>query len=37
MTTIAARHAGRLELSFRVNATSALAAVGGSTRTCDLH
>ncbi len=35
MTTIAARHAGRLELSFRVNATSALAAVGGSTRVCD--
>jgi hypothetical protein len=37
MTTIAARHAGRLELSFRINATSALAAVGGSSRTCDMH
>jgi hypothetical protein len=37
MTTVAARHAGRLELSFRINATSALAAVGGSSRTCDLH
>jgi hypothetical protein len=37
MTTIAARQAGRLELSFRVNATSALAAVGGSTRVCDTH
>jgi hypothetical protein len=37
MTTIAARQAGRLELSFRVNATSALAAVGGSTRVCDMH
>jgi len=37
MTTISARRAGRLELSFRVNATSALAAVGGTTRVCDLH
>ena len=37
MTTIAARHAGRLELSFRVNAASALAAVGGRTHVCDLH
>ena len=37
MTTIAARHAGQLELSFRINATSALAAVGGSSRTCDLR
>jgi hypothetical protein len=37
MTTISAPHAGRLELSFRVNATSALAAVGGSTRVCDVH
>ena len=37
MTTIAVRKPGRLELSFRINATSALAAVGGSTRVCDLH
>ena len=37
MTTIAVRKPGRLELSFQVNATSALAAVGGSTRVCDLH
>ena len=37
MTTIAVRNPGRLELSFRINATSALAAVGGSTRVCDLH
>ena len=34
MTSIAARHAGRLELSFHVSATSALAAVGGRTRIC---
>jgi hypothetical protein len=37
MTTIAARRAGRLELAFKVNAGSALAAVGGRTRVCDLH
>jgi hypothetical protein len=35
MTTITARHAGRLELAFRVSASSALAAVGGRTHVCD--
>src|SRR5439155_2958480 len=37
MTTIVARHAGRLELSFHVSAGGVLAAVGGRTRVCDLH
>jgi hypothetical protein len=35
MTTLTPRRPGRLELSFRLNAGSALAAVGGSTRVCD--
>ena len=35
MTTLSPRRAGRLELSFRLNAGSALAAVGGRTRICD--
>jgi hypothetical protein len=35
MTTLTPQRPGRLELSFRVNAGSALAAVGGRTRICD--
>jgi hypothetical protein len=37
MTTVAARHGGRLEVGFRVNATRALATAvgGGRTRICD--
>ena len=35
MTTLTPLRPGRLELSFRVNAGSALAAVGGRTRICD--
>jgi hypothetical protein len=35
MTTITPRHSGTLQLAFRVNAGSALAAVGGRTRICD--
>ncbi len=34
MMTIAARDAGRLDLSFKVNASTAFAAVGGRTRVC---
>jgi hypothetical protein len=34
MTTVVPQHAGLLQLSFRVNAGSALAAVGGRTRIC---
>jgi hypothetical protein len=34
MTTLTPRRPGRLELSFRLNAGSALAAVGGRTRIC---
>jgi hypothetical protein len=37
MTTITPQKPGRLQLSFRLNAGSALAAVGGSTRICDKH
>jgi hypothetical protein len=35
MTTVTPQRAGVLELSFRVNAGSALAAVGGRTRVCN--
>ena len=35
MTTISPQQPGRLELSFRVSAGSALAAVGGRTQICD--
>ena len=34
MTTVVPQHAGLLQLSFRVNAGSALAAVGGRTQIC---
>ena len=37
MTTIKPRQPGTLQLSFRLNAGSALAAVGGRTRICDDH
>ena len=35
MTTLSPQQPGRLELSFRVSAGSALAAVGGRTQICD--
>jgi hypothetical protein len=37
MTTVTPQRPGRLELSFRLNAGSALAAVGGTTQICDEH
>jgi len=37
MTTITPQEPGRLQLSFRLDAGSALAAVGGRTRICDNH